>query len=91
MHLEARSNKYFKFCWIALKIHLHDSQIIGDSIKDIMPSHSLALMAKKYAWFNKETGLHLFDFWQSQRRSEQLPQPDHRAAAFHWGPMFFTQ
>ena len=27
-----------------------------------MPSHSLALMAKKYAWFNKETGLHLFDF-----------------------------
>ena len=27
-----------------------------------MPSHSLAPDGKKYAWFNKETGLHLFDF-----------------------------
>ena len=62
MHLEARSNKYLKFLLDSTGIHLHDSQIIGDSIKGHHAQSQFSPDGKKYAWFNKETGLHLFDF-----------------------------
>ena len=62
MHLEARSNKYLKFLLDSTGIHLYDSQIIGDSIKGHHAQSQFSPDGKKYAWFNKETGLHLFDF-----------------------------
>ena len=65
MHLEARSNKYLKFLLDSTGIHLHDSQIIGDSIKGHHAQSQFSPDGKMYAWFNKETGLHLFDFDRS--------------------------
>ncbi|MBK8699623.1 MAG: T9SS type A sorting domain-containing protein [Saprospiraceae bacterium] len=62
MHLEARSNKYLKFLLDSTGIHLDHSQVIGDSIRGHHAQSQFSPDGKKYAWFNKETGLHLFDF-----------------------------
>lgn len=65
VHLIRESNLYIKYLIDSNGIHVHDYQIIGDSIGGSHAQCQFSPDGKMYGWYNQEKGLQLFDFDRS--------------------------
>lgn len=62
VHLIRESNQYIKYLIDSSGIHVHDYQIIGDSIGGSHAQCQFSPDGKMFGWYNQEKGLQLFDF-----------------------------
>ncbi len=62
IHLLAESNKYVKFLLDSTGLHFVEYQSLGGNVKKQHAQSQFSHDGKYFAWYNQETGLHLFDF-----------------------------